>query len=105
MNPNAICTENFNHCCAGKQNIVLVGYFRTSGFKLMSDEPEPTEKIRILVGLNVDRLATQTLPLSVKEAKENFSQTVKAEFDNCAVSYEVEYGVKKFLEPFTAKFI
>ena len=29
---------------------VLVGYFRTSGFKLMCDAPESTEKIRILVG-------------------------------------------------------
>ena len=77
---------------------VLVGYFRTSGFKLMCDAPESTEKIRILVGLNVDKLAGQREPLSVKEAKENFSQTVKAEFDNCAVSYDVEYGVKKFLE-------
>ena len=34
----------------------------------------------------------------MKEAKENFSQTVKAEFDNSAESYDVEYGVKKFLE-------
>ena len=46
----------------------------------------------------VDKLAGQSLPLTVKDAKENFSQTVKAEFDNSTESYDVEYGVKKFLE-------
>lgn len=34
---------------------VLVGYFRASGFYQLYDVLEPIEKIRILVGLNVDR--------------------------------------------------
>ena len=34
---------------------VLVGYFRTSGFFRMWQSLEDVEKIRILVGLNVDR--------------------------------------------------
>ena len=34
---------------------VLVGYFRLSGFHRIYDSLEPLEKIRILVGLNVDR--------------------------------------------------
>lgn len=33
---------------------VLVGYFRTSGFFRMYESLESVEKIRILVGLNVD---------------------------------------------------
>ena len=36
---------------------VLVGYFRTSGFKRLADVLEKTEKVRILVGINVDRRA------------------------------------------------
>ena len=34
---------------------VLVGYFRTSGFHRLYDVLESIEKIRILVGLKVDR--------------------------------------------------
>jgi len=33
---------------------VLVGYFRTSGFYRLADSLENVEKIRILVGLNID---------------------------------------------------
>lgn len=36
---------------------VLVGYFRTSGFKRLADVLEHTEKVRILVGINIDRRA------------------------------------------------
>ena len=39
---------------------VLVGYFRTSGFYLLSNALEGVEEIRILVGLGVDR---QTLEI------------------------------------------
>ena len=34
---------------------VLVGYFRASGFYHLYDALEPIEKIRILVGLSIDR--------------------------------------------------
>ncbi len=34
---------------------VLVGYFRASGFYQLYDALEPVEKIRILVGLSIDR--------------------------------------------------
>jgi hypothetical protein len=34
---------------------VLVGNFRTSGFYQLYESLEPVEKVRILVGLNVDR--------------------------------------------------
>ena len=87
---------------------VIVGYFRTSGFFLMCDSLESVKKIRILVGLNVDKLTVQILngvtysgtlfSPTVKVAKENFSSSVKDEFDDSDVSYEVEYGVRKFLE-------
>ena len=47
--------------------------------------------------MNVDKLTAQVF-MTVKVAKENFSKSVKDEFDNFDVSYNVEYGVKKFLE-------
>ena len=87
---------------------VIVGYFRTSGFFLMCDALESVKKIRILVGLNVDKITAQILSgvtysgsifsPTVKVAKENFSESVKDEFDDSDVSYEVEYGVRKFLD-------
>ena len=76
---------------------VIVGYFRTSGFFLMCDALESVKKIRILVGLNVDKTTAQ-LFTTIKVAKENFSTSVKDEFDNSDVTYDIERGVKKFLE-------
>lgn len=34
---------------------ILVGYFRTSGFKALCNEFESIDKIRILVGLSTDK--------------------------------------------------
>ena len=71
---------------------VLVGYFRTSGFYLLYDALEDVEKIRILVGLNVDREAFEIIDtyagevqqLSIdfqsgRETKEAFSEHVAPE--------------------------
>ena len=86
---------------------VIVGYFRTSGFFRMCDALSKVEKIRILVGLNVDRLTAQIIAMeksgslfspTLKIAKENFSKSIKNEFDNSEVTREIEYGVQKFLE-------
>jgi len=40
---------------------VLVGYFRTSGFYNLYESFESIDKIRILVGLNVDRKAFEII--------------------------------------------
>jgi hypothetical protein len=40
---------------------VLVGYFRTSGFFNLYQSLETIEKIRILVGLNIDRRAFEII--------------------------------------------
>lgn len=86
---------------------VIVGYFRTSGFFKTCDALTEVEKIRILVGLNVDKRTVQLLEMNksqnlfsptLKIAKENFSKTVKSEFDESEVTREIEYGVQKFLE-------
>ena len=40
---------------------ILVGYFRTSGFFKMYEAMENVEKIRILVGLNVDKYTVKII--------------------------------------------
>ena len=40
---------------------VLVGYFRTSGFFQLYESFETIDKIRILVGLNIDRKAYEII--------------------------------------------
>lgn len=102
--------SKFQSLLRGEANYfdVIVGYFRTSGFFRMCDTLNSVEKIRILVGLNVDKRTAEILidaensanifSPTLKIAKENFSKSVKEEFDNSDVSYNIEYGVKKFLE-------
>ena len=87
---------------------ILVGYFRTSGFDKLHESFATIEKIRILVGLNVDRKtfeiidayhAQTTLDFEThKRTKEIFSETVTTEMDNSPDSFETELGVKKFIE-------
>ncbi|MDR1924833.1 MAG: phospholipase D-like domain-containing protein, partial [Planctomycetaceae bacterium] len=87
---------------------VLVGYFRTSGFFRLYESMGRTEKIRILVGLNTDKSTLEIVnaaddkmsleSLSSKEAKTYFSAKLKNEFADSADSYELEAGVKTFIE-------
>ena len=84
---------------------VMVGYFRTSGFFRLCEALESVEKIRILVGLNVDKRTAKLLgePMgnlfkpTLKVATENFSEAVKDEFDDSDITANVERGVRKFL--------
>lgn len=87
---------------------VLVGYFRTSGFYNLHESFESIDKIRILVGLNVDRKAFEIIDThrsqasldfeSHKRTKEIFSDSVTAEMDHSPDKYETELGVRKFIE-------
>ena len=87
---------------------ILVGYFRTSGFYLMYPAMDDVEKIRILVGLNVDRKTVQIIQkaeyeqmsfeMSHKEVKDEFSEDVVEEMQNSEDSYRVEQGVKTFIK-------
>ncbi len=88
---------------------VLVGYFRTSGFYQLYESLEPVEKIRILVGLNVDRETYDIMQYheqlgmldfeSHQRTKKQFQQNLKIEIET---SYEndnhLEIGIKKFIE-------
>jgi HKD family nuclease len=87
---------------------ILVGYFRTSGFDKLHESFATIDKIRILVGLNVDRKAFEIIDScqsqsnldfgSHKRMKEIFSETVTSEMDCAPDSFETELGVRKFIE-------
>lgn len=87
---------------------ILVGYFRTSGFFKMYEAMEEVEKIRILVGLNVDKYTVKIIDKAnaqiayeaptTKEAKETFADTIEDEFNKSDTTAEIEQGVRTFIE-------
>ena len=87
---------------------VLVGYFRTSGFFKLYPSLKGVKKIRILVGLNVDKYTLNILDrvesdvryttITRKEGREFFEQSVEDEFEKSTTSSEVEKGVRVFID-------
>lgn len=87
---------------------ILVGYFRTSGFFRMYPALETVEKIRILVGLNVDRFTVKIIDrykdelkyqtISTNDGKAILSDMVEHEFDAATPSEVVEKGVRVFID-------
>lgn len=86
---------------------VLVGYFRTSGFFNLYQAMHNVEKIRVLVGLNVDQRTVDIInqadaeltleSFSHKEAKDAFESVVEEEFSESDDSSEIEKGVRVFI--------
>lgn len=81
---------------------VLVGYFRTSGFFRLFPAMDGIEKIRILVGLDVDKytveIIDQAMTPTMKEAQDAFGHEVESEFEHSETTADVEKGVQKFIE-------
>ena len=87
---------------------VLVGYFRTSGFHQLYESFESIAKIRILVGLNVDRKAYEIIDTAKSQSQLDFESHSKTkllfiertatEMEYSEDSYKMEMGIKKFLE-------
>lgn len=86
---------------------VLVGYFRTSGFYQLYEALEEVAKIRILVGINIDNetlilndiaINNGRMNLSPKEIKKFTNEAIKDELENSDDTYEIDFGVKKFIE-------
>lgn len=86
---------------------VLVGYFRTSGFFRLYESFEPIDKIRILVGLDADRKTIEIIEESNQKiidfetnlrTKEKYSAYIVNELEKSVDSFDVEMGVKKFIE-------
>lgn len=88
---------------------VLVGYFRASGFYQLYDALEPVEKIRILVGLSVDRDSYDMMQYhqqngtidfeSHQRTKKRYQQNLKDEIENSSENdNRLELGIRKFIE-------
>ena len=88
---------------------VLVGYFRASGFYQLYDALEPVEKIRILVGLSIDRDSYDAMQYhqqngiidfeSHQRTKKKYQENLKEEIENTAENdNRLEIGIRKFIE-------
>ena len=85
---------------------ILVGYFLSSVFSRLYKEMEQIEKIRILVGLNVDNKTVNVLTAvkqseidfeSHSKTKEKARSLLRYELENSDDSAEVEIGVREFI--------
>jgi len=87
----------------------LVGYFYVSGFHMLYKSLEPTDQIRILIGISTSRDTYEliqearepeqaTLFTSHKESKEKFSEMVIQEMEQSKDDQTVEEGIRKFIE-------
>ena len=85
---------------------ILVGYFRTSGFKALCNEFESIDKIRILIGLSTDKQSVEAYQLSKQldfleshsNTKDIFSKELEKELYSSEDNYDVEYSIRKFVE-------
>lgn len=87
---------------------ILVGYFRTSGFFKLYEAMESVEKIRIIVGLDVDHYTVKIIDRaneeiryeanSTKVSKDVVSEKIEKEFEDSINSAEVEKGVRTFID-------
>ena len=87
---------------------ILVGYFRSSGFFKMYEALEDVEKIRILVGLNVDKYTIKIIDrlkneaeyaaISTIDGRKIITNEIENEFKEAASSEEVEKGVRIFID-------
>ena len=86
---------------------ILVGYFRTSGFFRLYKSFENIETIRILVGLNIDRRTYEIFEESKQsefdfeshnKTTESYSIAIQHELETSEDKYDIEIGVRKFIE-------
>lgn len=85
---------------------ILVGYFRTSGFKALCNEFENIDKIRILIGLSTDKQTIDAYQKSKQldfleshtKTKDIFSKELEKELYSSEDNYDVEYSIRKFVE-------
>lgn len=82
----------------------LVGYFRASGYFRIRKFIQQTPKIRILVGINVDKLTYQAnrqgllFNPSEEKTQEEFFDEIKQNIQEAKYDKEVEDGMYQFIE-------
>jgi len=88
---------------------ILVGYFRSSGFFQLYNSFEGIEKIRILVGLNIDKITYKIVEKQKveqqlidfethKKTQEFFGKELIEEVENTPDDRDIELGIKKFCD-------
>lgn len=76
---NSSLLDRFKRVLKGVKTLdILVGYFRASGFNLMKESLDKVEKIRILVGIDVDREVNQWW----KKVESKFDLILEADKDS-----------------------
>jgi len=107
--PGASLADRFTQTLRAVQYFdVLVGYFRTSGFFRLADSLENVEKIRILIGLNVDQRAFEVIDTVITQQSFDFNsdkvtreaamEAVVREIDYSEDNSETEDGIRKFIK-------
>lgn len=82
----------------------LVGYFRSSGYFRLRPYLENIQHIRILVGINVDQLASQYTALGQQylkdpiQTKEAFLERLKTDIEEAEYNKDIEKGIFLFIE-------
>ncbi len=104
--PGSTLLDRFTHTLQDvKYFDILVGYFRSSGFFRLYQSFEQIEKIRILVGLNLDKKTFQIIETanyndfdSHTKIKEIFGNELVSEVENSSDAKHIEDGINKFIE-------
>lgn len=87
----------------------LVGYFRASGYFRIRKFIQSTPEIRILVGINIDRLTYQAnkqgflFDPNAEQSQEEFFNEVKQNIQEAKYDKEVEDGMYQFIEDIVSK--
>ncbi|PKQ68345.1 helicase-related protein [Raineya orbicola] len=87
----------------------LVGYFRASGYFRIRPLLEKVPKIRILVGINVDKLLAEAQKKgfdffrSKDRTKEEFIQEIKEDIQQTHYDQETEKGILQFIKDIITK--
>lgn len=87
----------------------LVGYFRASGYFRIRKFIQQTPRIRILVGINVDKLTYQANQQGLlfnpneEQSQEEFFNDIKKNIQEAKYDKEVEDGMYQFIEDITSR--
>ncbi|MCG2716399.1 MAG: phospholipase D-like domain-containing protein, partial [Candidatus Marinimicrobia bacterium] len=87
----------------------LVGFFRSSGYFAIRPFLEDVPHIRILIGINVDKIISKyhakglLFQTDTQQAKKEFIQDIKADIQNSEYTKNVEKGIVQFIEDVISK--
>ncbi|MBC8378482.1 MAG: helicase [Planctomycetes bacterium] len=105
--------KKFEGVFTHNQNIqffdALVGYFRASGYFALRPHLEHVPNIRILVGINVDKLLARSHSKGMlfkgnpQQTIEAFLEEAKRDVQNANYSSDVEAGILQFIEDVASK--